>query len=91
MGGEGPTRVALNGDLEERDLRRRRREAMVINEGDRPISQDDVWMRDGEGRMSTEEQAGPQDAFEVWQANRDWLNPVTGELVRDAQITRAEA
>ncbi|KAF2253131.1 hypothetical protein BU26DRAFT_515505 [Trematosphaeria pertusa] len=46
-------------DPEERDLRRRRREAMVINEGDRPISQQDVWMRDGDGRMSTEEPTRP--------------------------------
>lgn len=43
-------------DVEERDLRRRRREAVVINEGDRPISQEDVYMRDGEGRISTEEE-----------------------------------
>lgn len=41
--------------VEERDLRRRRREAMVINEGDRPVSQEDVWMRDGDGRLGTEE------------------------------------
>jgi hypothetical protein len=87
---EGPTRIGLNGDLEERDLRRRRREAMVINEGDRPISQEDVWMRDVQGRMSTEEQAGPHSAFEVLQSNGDWLNPVTGELIRDAHISRAE-
>jgi hypothetical protein len=87
---EGPTRVGLNGDLEERDLRRRRREAMVINEGDRPISQEDVWMRDGDGRMSTEEQVGPRSVFEVLQSNGDWLNPVTGELIRDAHISRAE-
>ncbi|KAF2662947.1 hypothetical protein K491DRAFT_8211 [Lophiostoma macrostomum CBS 122681] len=38
----------------ERDLRRRRREAMVINEGDRPVSQEDVYMRDRSGRMSSE-------------------------------------
>lgn len=40
---------------EERDLRRRRREAVVINEGDRPISQDDVYMRDVHGRLSLEQ------------------------------------
>ncbi|KAL5460805.1 hypothetical protein PMIN06_002559 [Paraphaeosphaeria minitans] len=89
-GGEGSTRGALSGDLEERELRRRRREAMVINEGDRPFSQEDVWMRDGDGRMSTEEVPGPRNAFDVWQANGDWLDPVTGELVGDAQITREE-
>ncbi|KAJ4345758.1 uncharacterized protein N0V89_011893 [Didymosphaeria variabile] len=65
---EGPTRLGLDGDIEERDLRRRRREAMVINEGDRPVSQEDVWMRDGEGRLSTEEQARPRTGFESWQA-----------------------
>ncbi|KAF2187770.1 hypothetical protein K469DRAFT_704721 [Zopfia rhizophila CBS 207.26] len=42
------------GELEV-DLRRMRREAMVINEGDRPLSQEDVWMRGGAGRMSEEE------------------------------------
>jgi len=36
-------------------LRRRRREAMVLHEGNRPVSQEDVWMRDGEGRFGTEE------------------------------------
>ncbi|KAF1959094.1 hypothetical protein CC80DRAFT_440338 [Byssothecium circinans] len=36
-------------DPEELELRRRRREAMVINEGDRPVSQEDVFMRDGHG------------------------------------------
>src|SRR5689334_9959864 len=40
---------------EERDLRRRRREAVVINEGDRPISEGDVYMRDVTGDMTQEE------------------------------------
>jgi hypothetical protein len=40
---------------EERDLRRRRREAVVINEGDRPVSEDDVYMRDVTGDMTQEE------------------------------------
>ncbi|KAF2468236.1 uncharacterized protein BDR25DRAFT_305217 [Lindgomyces ingoldianus] len=48
---------------EERDLRRRRREAMVINEGDRPVSQEDVWMRDGTGRMSSEETRDPRELY----------------------------
>jgi len=48
-----------HSDPDERDLRRRHREAMIINEGDRPVSQDDVWMRDDEGRMSTEEHVAP--------------------------------
>ncbi|KAF1975653.1 hypothetical protein BU23DRAFT_597440 [Bimuria novae-zelandiae CBS 107.79] len=51
----GPTRDSRGGSAEERDLRRRRREAMVIHEGDRPVSQEDVWMRDEAGRMSTDE------------------------------------
>ncbi|PVI08030.1 hypothetical protein DM02DRAFT_608129 [Periconia macrospinosa] len=52
----GNAREGVAGrDPEERDLRRRRREAMVLNEGDRPVSQEDVWMRDGEGRMAIEE------------------------------------
>ncbi|CAI6283978.1 unnamed protein product [Periconia digitata] len=38
--------------VEERDLRRRRREAMVLNEGDRPVSEEDVWMRDRDGGVS---------------------------------------
>ncbi|KAF2707595.1 hypothetical protein K504DRAFT_458093 [Pleomassaria siparia CBS 279.74] len=52
---EPERRGGLDDSVEERDLRRRRREAMVINEGDRPVSLDDVWMRDGDGRMSTDE------------------------------------
>ncbi|KAF2002843.1 hypothetical protein P154DRAFT_487776 [Amniculicola lignicola CBS 123094] len=51
------------GDVEQRDLRRRHREAMVINEGNRPVSEEDVWMRDGEGRMSTEEERAGRDAI----------------------------
>lgn len=46
-----PTRDSSGRNPEERDLRRRRREAIVINEGDRPFSQDDVFMRDGDGGM----------------------------------------
>lgn len=61
----GTAREHVNRDPEERDLRRRRREAMVINEGDRPLSQQDVWMRDGEGRMSTEEQLRPISTLEA--------------------------
>ncbi|KAJ4287246.1 hypothetical protein N0V90_012644 [Kalmusia sp. IMI 367209] len=80
----GTTRDRRNSDPLERDLRRRRREAMVINEGDRPISQEDVWMRDGEGRMSTEEQMGPRNAFEVLQAGGYWVDVETGELSRQA-------
>lgn len=48
----GGTGVGRRGvSIEERDLRRRRREAMVIHEGDRPISQEDVWMRREGGEM----------------------------------------
>ncbi|KAF2636112.1 hypothetical protein P280DRAFT_473262 [Massarina eburnea CBS 473.64] len=57
-GGAAGVRVRSGGlrDPEERELRRRRREAMIINEGDRPVSQEDVYMRDGEGRISWEEE-----------------------------------
>ena len=51
----GPEMRGLEDSAEERDLRRRRREAMVLHEGNRPISQEDVWMRDDEGRFGTEE------------------------------------
>jgi hypothetical protein len=51
----GPEMRGLEDSAEERDLRRRRREAMVLHEGNRPVSQEDVWMRDGEGRFGTEE------------------------------------
>jgi hypothetical protein len=54
-----------NRDPAERDLRRRRREAMVLNEGDRPVSQDDVWMRDGEGQLSTDETLRPGGSLEA--------------------------
>jgi hypothetical protein len=46
-------------DAAERDLRRRRREAMVLNEGDRPVGQEDVFMRDTEGRLSMDETSRP--------------------------------
>jgi hypothetical protein len=48
----------------ERDLRRRRREAMVINEGDRPVSQEDVYMRDRSGRMSSELEREARESME---------------------------
>ncbi|KAF2421028.1 hypothetical protein EJ08DRAFT_683194 [Tothia fuscella] len=35
--------------FEEQALRRRRREAIVLNEGDRPLSQDDIIQRNGSG------------------------------------------
>ncbi|KAF2035769.1 hypothetical protein EK21DRAFT_96405 [Setomelanomma holmii] len=49
---------AETGDANAADLRRRRREAVVIHDGevDRPIGQEDVFMRDETGRMSTEAQ-----------------------------------
>jgi hypothetical protein len=53
-GSRATARSAGARDPEERALRRRRREAMVINEGDRPISQEDVFMPDRQGRMSME-------------------------------------
>jgi hypothetical protein len=57
-GGNGALRAIERAEelgVGERDLRRRRREAVVINEGDRPISQEDVYMRDADGRMSMEQ------------------------------------
>ncbi|KAF1840540.1 uncharacterized protein K460DRAFT_349096 [Cucurbitaria berberidis CBS 394.84] len=42
-------------DAAERDLRRRRREAVVIHEGDGAVGREDVYMRDQEGRMSIED------------------------------------
>jgi len=46
---------------EEQALRRRRREAMVLNEGDRPVSQDDIIQRGG--RVTDDE---------LEQLNRRW-------------------
>lgn len=46
-----PTRDSSGHDADERDLRRRRREAMVINDGDRPLTELDVWMRMGNGGL----------------------------------------
>ncbi|KAF2836182.1 hypothetical protein M501DRAFT_996893 [Patellaria atrata CBS 101060] len=37
------------GNPEERARRRRRREAMVLNEGDQPVSQADIWVPSAEG------------------------------------------
>jgi hypothetical protein len=48
-------RVAEGGAAAERDLRRRRREAVIIHDSDRPLSHEDVYMRDTEGRMAVEE------------------------------------
>ncbi|KAF1835425.1 hypothetical protein BDW02DRAFT_638609 [Decorospora gaudefroyi] len=39
----------------ERDVRRRRREAMVIHDGDGAVGREDVYMRDQAGRMNSEE------------------------------------
>jgi hypothetical protein len=39
-----------DGEAEaEADIRRRRREAVVIHDGERPIGQEDVFMRDVDG------------------------------------------
>jgi hypothetical protein len=38
---------------------------MVLNEGDRPVSQEDVWMRDREGRMDTEERSRRRNTADV--------------------------
>ncbi|KAF2118365.1 hypothetical protein BDV96DRAFT_542102 [Lophiotrema nucula] len=47
----------VHGTTSEQDLRRRRREAVVINEGDRPVSQEDVYMRGGNGELNNEQMA----------------------------------
>ncbi|KAH7076668.1 hypothetical protein BKA63DRAFT_287318 [Paraphoma chrysanthemicola] len=57
------------GDSNAADLRRRRREAVVIHDGeiDRPIGQEDVFMRDASGQMSSELQdAMARDEEEIW-------------------------
>lgn len=51
---ETPHPRRSRNSTEERDLRRRRREAIIVNEGDRPVSNEDVWMRDDMGRMNQE-------------------------------------
>lgn len=47
----GQRESAGEAGVDERDLRRRRREAVVIHEGDGAIGREDVYMRDEEGRM----------------------------------------
>jgi len=44
---------------------------MVLNEGDRPVSQEDVWMRDGEGRLSTDETLRPRGLLDSLTAEQD--------------------
>ncbi len=43
---------------EERDARRRRREAVVIHDGEGRVGEGDVWMRDREGVMSLDMEVG---------------------------------
>jgi hypothetical protein len=50
--GFGRTARTHRESAQEQQLRRRRREAVVINEGDRPISQDDIIQAGGSGRLS---------------------------------------
>jgi hypothetical protein len=54
----------LEESPEEMALRRRRREAMVLNEGDRPVSQDDIIQRQGGGQMTEEETRAAESALE---------------------------
>jgi hypothetical protein len=51
------------GGLDAQDLRRRRREAVVIHDGDvdRPIGQEDVYMRDEDGDLERRFQALSED------------------------------
>jgi hypothetical protein len=48
-----PMLAGGGGGADDQDLRRRRREAVVIHDGDvdRPIGQEDVYMRDEAGQM----------------------------------------
>lgn len=48
----------------ERDVRRRRREAMVISDGDGGIAGEDVFMRDQEGEDQQDEGESPHSALE---------------------------
>lgn len=43
---------------EERDVRRRRREAVVVHDGEGRVGEGDVWMRDREGVMSLDMEVG---------------------------------
>jgi hypothetical protein len=43
--GDGPVRRHLRNTTQERAVRRRRREAIVLNEGDHPLGQDDIIQR----------------------------------------------
>jgi len=56
---------AARGEADAADQRRRRREAVVIHDGeaDRPIGSEDVYMRDPEGRMLSEEVAGLEESI----------------------------
>lgn len=49
-GGRAREGVGEEGE-EERDARRRRREAVVIHDGEGRVGEGDVWMRDREGVM----------------------------------------
>ncbi|KAL6711800.1 hypothetical protein ACN47E_002843 [Coniothyrium glycines] len=53
------------GEEQERDLRRRRREAVVIHEGSGAIGQGDLYMRDEEGTMGMgDERRGTEELLE---------------------------
>ncbi|KAF2203764.1 hypothetical protein GQ43DRAFT_469718 [Delitschia confertaspora ATCC 74209] len=50
-----PRRRGREDSFDEQELRRRRREAVIVNEGNRPVIQDDIIQEGGRGRLSAEE------------------------------------
>lgn len=85
--------VTPRGTADSADLRRRRREAVIIHDGemDRPIGVEDVYMRDPEGRMLREEVAGLEESIaqlreadRLLQAGLDELN--AGREERGAEL-----
>lgn len=63
--GLGRTARSQREGVDEQQLRRRRREAVVVNEGDRPISQDDIIQADGSGRLSRRDARAAELALET--------------------------
>ncbi|KAF2622724.1 hypothetical protein BU25DRAFT_401962 [Macroventuria anomochaeta] len=54
----GGLREREDAGEDERDARRRRREAVVIHDGEGRVGEGDVWMRDREGVMSLDMEVG---------------------------------
>lgn len=65
-----------NDDTADQDLRRRRREAVIVNEGDRPISQDDIIVRGRNVRLNDRDAREAEAALEgISRRERDERNP----------------